>query len=259
MFKFGESLPKSPVIKIKVYRQTERPKLSGRPAQKGHDSRIAEVEISIAEVEICAPKNVTNTDNIKLTLITCIETTKPKDDEPIKWYLLTTKKIKTYEDAYKCIKLYNKRWLIEDYHGVLKSGCNSKKLQHRSVKALERHIIINAIIAWRLMLITQSSEQLPERDPEILFSEKELYILKDKCKTIFKKDLENLRDAVRTVQAFGGYYNTYSKKKLEEDKYLNPGYEVTYNGYFKLMIKSASPLKIPKEIHQEPKYSIMKK
>ena len=49
---------------------------------------------------------------------------------------------------------YLQRWRAEDFFRVLKSGCKVGHLAFRTADRLERAIAINAVIAWRLMVMT---------------------------------------------------------------------------------------------------------
>ena len=228
LFKYGRSLKTSGKMEVKVGRQSERPKLSGKQAKLGHPERTAELNVTFGRVEFGAPKHVTNKDNLQLTLITCVETKDPKTDDKVEWYLLTTKNITTFEDACHCVKLYAKRWIIEQYHNVLKSGCNSKNLQHRTVKAIERHIIINGIIAWRIMLITLAGRNVKYCMPEALFTEVQLVFLDIIAKKNGKK-IENLHDAIEVMQTMGGY-SINNKKEVAGHRVTGKAYERLNNG-----------------------------
>ncbi len=49
---------------------------------------------------------------------------------------------------------YRLRWRIEDWHRVLKAGCKVEYLGHRRGERIERAVTINAVIAWRLAVLT---------------------------------------------------------------------------------------------------------
>ncbi len=91
--------------------------------------------------------------------------------------LLTTIKIKSTTDIETCLRWYTLRWRIEDWHRVLKSGCNIDDLAHETAERLRCAIAINLVIAWRIMLMTLLGREIPELPAELLFSDVELRVL----------------------------------------------------------------------------------
>ena len=45
---------------------------------------------------------------------------------------------------------------------MLKSGCRVEAHQHRSARALARAIAIDAVVGWRIMLLTLLGRQMPQ-------------------------------------------------------------------------------------------------
>ena len=80
-------------------------------------------------------------------------------------------------DAMTYLNWYAKRWRIEDFHRVLKSGCNIDKLKLNSATRLSRAIAINMVIGWRIMLMTLLGRQMPNLPAKILFTNFELLTL----------------------------------------------------------------------------------
>ena len=114
---------------------------------------------------------------IKLTVVHVQETTQPKDDEQVEWFLLTTCGVSSPEQAQQILRWYCLRWRIEDWHRVLKSGCNIEKLQHKTAERLKRTVAINLVIAWRIMLLTLLGRECPQLAAEVLFSDLEIQVL----------------------------------------------------------------------------------
>ena len=92
--------------------------------------------------------------------------------------MLTTCDVSGSEQAQQILRWYCLRWRIEDWHRVLKSGCNIEKLQHKTAERLKRTIAINLVIAWRIMLLTLLGRECPQLPAEVLFSDIEIEVLK---------------------------------------------------------------------------------
>jgi hypothetical protein len=67
--------------------------------------------------------------------------------EPIEWFLTTSEPVNTVEEAYEYAGYYMRRWKIEWFHYVLKSGCAIEKLQERSMDKTTVLILMYSIIA----------------------------------------------------------------------------------------------------------------
>ena len=69
------------------------------------------------------------------------------------------------------------RWRIEEWHRVLKSGCHIESHQHHNADRLARAISIDAVIAWRVMLLALLGREIPEMPCELIFSPWECILL----------------------------------------------------------------------------------
>ncbi len=186
-----ESVRSSPVcaeIEINVPRQSTRTKKSKQKAKPGHAKRIAKVAVRYLEIELLPGAYQKDKAPIKVRIVHVQETTNPEDDEPVEWFLLTTCDVSSPEQAIQILRWYCLRWRIEDWHRVLKSGCNIEKLQHKTVERLKRTIAINLVIAWRIMLMTLLGRQCPELPAEVLFSDIEIKVIREDQK---KKSLNH--------------------------------------------------------------------
>ena len=85
----------------------------------------------------------------------------PPGVQPICWLLLTTLPVVSWEDAVQIVVWYTRRWLVERYHFVLKSGCRVESLQLETVERLERALATYCIVAWRLLWLTYAARLMP--------------------------------------------------------------------------------------------------
>jgi hypothetical protein len=51
----------------------------------------------------------------------------PEGETPLSWMLLTTEVVETIEMAVTILRWYTYRWRVEEFHKVLKSGCQSER------------------------------------------------------------------------------------------------------------------------------------
>ena len=64
----------------------------------------------------------------------------PEGEEPLEWVLLTSVPTTTLEHAWERVDWYKHRWLVEDYHHCLKSGCRIEQRQLQTVDGLIRRL-----------------------------------------------------------------------------------------------------------------------
>ncbi len=114
---------------------------------------------------------------------------------------------------------------------MLKSGCRVEHLLFRTAERLQRAIAINAVIAWRIMVMTLLGRQVPDCEPHLMFADHELDFLSDHARQHGLSAPERLGDAASLVAHPGGYRN----RKHDPD----PGHQIMWHGQTRLT--SASP------------------
>lgn len=178
--KLFDALRQTPVcgqLRIRVERQSGRPKKSKQKARPKRPERTAEVSLRYRQVELCPPDYHKDKAPIALWVVHVAENNPSEGIEGIEWFLLTTMEIGSVENAEKCLRWYCLRWRIEDWHRVLKSGCRIEQAGHKTAERLKRAIAINLVIAWRIMLMTLLGRETPELPAEVLFSNLEIEVL----------------------------------------------------------------------------------
>lgn len=175
-----EAVRKTPVrgeLRISVDRQSARPKKSKQKARAERPGRTAEVSLRYHRTELRPPPYLKDLAPIALWVVHVVEEHAPADVEPLEWFLLTTLEVDSVEQAEACLRWYCLRWRIEDWHRVLKSGCQVERLAHRSALRLRRAIAINLVIAWRIMVMTLLGREQPELPADVMFSDIEIEVL----------------------------------------------------------------------------------
>lgn len=159
---------------IAIPAKSSRHKKSKQKASKYRLARNAKLAIRSKTMKIPPPSYYPNKKPITITIIYALEENPPKHAKPISWYLLTTMGVENTTDAITYLDWYAKRWRIEDFHRVLKSGCKIDKLKLKSAIRLSRAIAINMVIGWRIMLMTLLGREMPNLSANILFNDLEL-------------------------------------------------------------------------------------
>lgn len=159
-------------VSIAVPRQREK---KGKPSKAGQTAlpaRTAQVEVRFREVTICAPQTPLLKDKqpIRLFAVYLFEKNPPPGAAAIQWLLLTSIEVCSLKQAMKCVRWYCLRWRIEEWHRVLKSGCRILEHQNHTAEVLSRTITLDAVIAWRIMVLALLGRELPELPCNLLFN-----------------------------------------------------------------------------------------
>jgi len=101
------------------------------------------------------------------------ETDPPAGEEPVRWLLLTSKKVTTLEEARRIIRLYLRRWDIEVFHRVVKTGCRVERIQLTTAAAVLNALMVHLVVAWRILHLTHLGRRCPDLPCGCVFDEAE--------------------------------------------------------------------------------------
>lgn len=179
LFEHLAALPPMAEAQIAVPRQREKPAKRGKPACPALPARPARVALRWEEVTLAAPRTgpARHLPPLTLSALWVIEPHPPQGAKALHWVLLTTVPIRSRREALRCLRDYTRRWRIEDWHRVLKNGCRIEAHQHRTAERLARAIAIDAVIAWRALLLALLGREVPEMPGEWVFSPQECRLL----------------------------------------------------------------------------------
>jgi len=81
-------------------------------------------------------------------------------EEPVSWMLLTTESVITMADAQLILRWYTYRWRVEEYHKILKSGCQveSYRLSGSSMEVLLGFLTVIAAQLLRMTYLHRTQE-----------------------------------------------------------------------------------------------------
>ena len=130
--------PLAQTVAISVPRQRQHHSKASVPGRPGLAKRQATVEIRFKEVLLAAPRSsqTRHLEPIKIWAIHLEEKDPPTGATPLHWLLLTTLPVSSVKQALKFIRWYRRRWRIEEWHRVMKSGCKILEHQNHSAEVL---------------------------------------------------------------------------------------------------------------------------
>jgi hypothetical protein len=131
------------------------------PAHEHQPKREVFLQMSFQKVHIQPPVHgdCLHKTDLVAWVIRVWETHPPQGQEPLEWILLTTVPILCPADAWEVVQWYRWRWILEDFHKALKTGCRMEQRFLQRVEALCKLVAILTPIALRLLLIRQAAQQ----------------------------------------------------------------------------------------------------
>jgi hypothetical protein len=129
----------------------------------GRPGRWARCLISGGAVTIYSPWNRSRTGKpLCCWVVRVWEIDPPQGVEPIEWMLLSDEPVNNLEDAVRLGDWYTLRWMVEQYHQCLKSGCRVESRQLEHVDRLEPLIGMLCVLAVRLLQLKNDTRLMPQ-------------------------------------------------------------------------------------------------
>jgi hypothetical protein len=147
----------------------------------------------------------------------------PEGVEPIEWMLLTDQPGEDLEGALLVAFWYSCRWLVEEYHKCLKSGCRVEERQLEHADRLEPLVGMLSVVAVRLLQLKHQAKSNPDRPAQEVVPRR--YV---KTLAAYRKDSERMtcRRFWREVAKLGGFLG----RKADGD----PGWLTLWRGWQQL-------------------------
>lgn len=177
-------------------------------ARQGHTARRARLSVSARRVLIRSPWRPGfgpgKLAPVACTVLRVWEADAPEGTEPLEWILLVDEPIDTFAQALECTLQYAARWLVEEFHRVVKSGLGAERLQLESASALYSAISIKSVVAMRVLDLKERVRLIPEAPAEEAgLSLEQLEILRVRA----HRPVKTVRDVALAIGRMGGHMN----------------------------------------------------
>lgn len=195
------------------------------PAAPGRPKRTASLQVRARTVTLAAP-HAERVWKAPLTVhvVRVGEVDAPAGVKPLEWLLLTTEPIATAEQVLAVVSHYRARWLIEEWHFGLKTGCGVEDRQLKSRHAVENFLSFAMVVACELLRLRDAARRHPEQPATVWLRPMQLEVLRLRRPRL---PLDcTLHDAVRAIGQLGGFMGT-SKK--------TPGWRLLWVGFQALL------------------------
>lgn len=144
-------------------------------------------------------------------------------DPDIEWILFTLSAITSEEEAQEIVTIYEHRWIIEEYHKCLKTGCKIEEAQLRTADRLLNLFGILGVIAIQLLQLRDISRIKPEAPAEEHTDPLNVEVVKMRYKL---RGVVTVKEFWRRVAMLGGF--------LARKSDGNPGWQKIWKGWIRL-------------------------
>ena len=142
------------------------------------------------------------------------------------------------EQAIEKLGWYARRWQIELFHKILKSGCRAEEARLRTAERLVNLLALFCILSWRLFWLTMLNRAAPDASPRLALTEGEVCLLDRMAGRTSNRSSPTLSSYLTQIARLGGY--------LARGSDPPPGNTVMWRGWSRLMdIKLGAALADP--------------
>ena len=132
-------------------------------AKAGQPAREAQLRIGFTATTLLSPRHGERYAPLPVWVVRVWEPEPPEGVEPLEWVLVTSVPTETTPAAWERVDWYTCRWLCEDYHQCLKTGCSVEKRQLRTGAGLMRLLGLLAPTAVCLLQLREWARHDPKR------------------------------------------------------------------------------------------------
>ncbi len=195
------------------------------PAEHARQARTARVALAYGQLRLLAPDKRENVlPSLLVWVVRVWEVDPPEGVEPLEWVLLTSVPMERVAQAWERVGWYRRRWIVEDYHQALKTGCRMEERQIESYEGLRRLLGLLAPTAVRLLQLRTLARQQPERPAAAVLPGEVVQLVA--LKTGGQAAGMTVEQCVKRIAQLGGYQGRRSDGP--------PGWKTLWHGWLKI-------------------------
>lgn len=203
-----EALQGAPVMgayEVEVDQKRQKIKIKGNTRSHTRQARTAKLQVRSLAVSFIRPELAVGSAAVKMSAVLVEETNPPEGQLPIRWILLTSLPAGNFQEAMRIVRGYTHRWLIEDFHRTLKSGCRVESVGLRESRALLAVVALYTVVAWRILYLRDISRRCPQAPASWFFTEGEWRAAALIYKLVPETAPPSLNELAILVARMGGY------------------------------------------------------
>ncbi len=167
-------------------------------------ARTAHLSVSWMEVTLKAPWRPDGVgEPLTCRVVHVWEENPPKGlKEPVEWILVTDRPCENFQQAYELVMMYSSRWVVEEFHKVVKDGVGLERLQLESGHGLMNMGALMSVVALRVLMLKENGRTIPDNPAnEAGLDQLELHVLQ----ILHPKPIHTVKDVLSAVGRLGGH------------------------------------------------------
>ncbi len=203
-------------------------------ARPGQAARTAKLQVRHGALRVPPPAHQSpyvkhvNPDPLEMHVVEVREVDAPAEVKPIEWILLTSLVVEDFEDAWVAIGYYEKRWLIEEWHKALKTGCRVTERQLKTKQRLEAMVGLLSVVSVRLLQLKSAARTEPDCLARRMIPPRWIALLQAGRKNVKPRSLLTVGEFYRELAKLGGFIGRTSDGE--------PGWITIWRGWQKLYL-----------------------
>jgi len=132
------------------------------PARAGQLARKATVRVAAGALRLMPPRQPRGEhrrEPLDIWVVLVQELDPPAGVEPLEWVLLTNVAVSTFAEACERIDWYSCRWIVEEFHKAIKTGCDIEALGFHTEERLEPVIALLSVVGVFLLQLRDASRR----------------------------------------------------------------------------------------------------
>lgn len=165
--RLSEALVHAPVkLTREVSLSARRGKTTPRSTHKSRSGRSTKLLVRSARVQLQPPHHMRDSEPVTVNVVHAYEEEAPDPESAVSWVLATSLPVSSRADLERVLDIYRARWLIEEFHRALKTGCMFEKRQLESFESITTLLAISYPVACELLWLRSRArdEDLPASD-----------------------------------------------------------------------------------------------
>lgn len=146
-------------LRRSIWVGSRKPKTVPNSAHSEREAREAKLSIRGIRETIEPPRYMPGACAIELNFVQVLEENPPKGCEPVAWVIATSLPIQTQAQIERVLDIYRARWVIEEFHKALKTGCMFEKRQLESFESITTLLALSYPIACELLRVRSRARQ----------------------------------------------------------------------------------------------------
>ena len=149
------------ILQVTSKSEMKSPRRKGKKKLVKRIKREAKMAVSFAPVQIASSKMRKGDQTMPVWIVRAWELNPPPGQGRLEWTLITNEPVHTFEDAFRVVSWYECRWIIEEFHKGMKTGCRTEDLQFTDEDRLQPAIAVLSVVTLTLLQLRQAA-----RDPD---------------------------------------------------------------------------------------------